>query len=52
VNVEKCVIDNTCKKKTGSRAKEILICDDKVIKGPLDSKHYKERIEYVNKTGN
>jgi hypothetical protein len=49
VNIEKCVIDNTCKKKTGSKAKKILICDDKVIKGPLSSKRYKERVEYVNK---
>lgn len=46
--VEKCIIDNTCKKKTGSKAKKILICDDKVIKEPL-SKRYKERVEYVNK---
>jgi hypothetical protein len=50
LNIEKCVIDKTCKKKTGSKAKEILICDDKVIKGPLSSKSYKERIEYVNKS--
>ena len=49
VNIEKCVIDNTCKKKTGSKAKEILICDDKVIKGPLNGKRHTERIEYVNK---
>ena len=50
INIEKCIIDKTCKKKTGSKAKEILICDDKVIKGPLSSKSYKERIEYVNKS--
>jgi hypothetical protein len=39
----------TCKKREGSKAQTILICDTKIIKGALNNK-YEPRIEYAKKS--